>query len=491
MVAKDLIIAIDMGTTSCKCNAIDLSGYVVAEASASYSSRYPQEGWVEQRPDDWLESLRKVLADVTCQLAGRAKDVQAIGLTGQGGGFLLCDAHARSLTPCLTWQDRRSQSNGEALLKRLGPEQMGGVLGTTGLAAKLDWAKEHWPDEARRSRWVLGVKDFVAFWLTGEVGTEPKALEVTDAVLEAIDFPKCKLPPVIPATSVLGELKSDIARDNGLLPLIPVVNGLYDGGCAALGAGAICPGDGCLTIGSNAVARLVWSEPMDPRVASEIGAFSNPLVDDLWLLGGFTNAGGLCLDWFVGVTALAEGATLSGHQAVLAEAAEVPPGADGLVFLPHLLGRGCPARSESARGAFVGLSIRHGRGHLARAVLEGVAYSVKRIYSALLNRGFTLRSVAVTGGGGRDPLWRQILADVLEAPLTAVSGGSARGAAMLAAIGIGAFTNVQSAAAAMVKSEALTEPTPGNVQAYRCGYRSFLESDTSLFGGLLPPASGS
>ncbi len=463
---RDLLLAVDLGSTNCKAAAVDVRGRVVAQHSAGYATYHPQDGWSEQNADDWDEALATALRNVADQLGARTKDLRGLSAAAHGPTLVLLDAQGHALAPCPTWQDQRSARQGEELRAMLAARWVGGQgPPKTGLAAKLLWAKANWPAAFAGCAYALDLKAYVMYWLTGTAGTEPSSGPGTGVwpkvVFDAVGFPVEKLPPVYPSLSKIGGLRHEVAARCGLPAGLPVYLGLNDGASSTLGTGAIAPGDACVSIGTNGVARLVLDQPFDAARGLELDAFFWPYVPGRWVVGGMILTGGASLAWLHDVLGGAS------YDALIDEAATSEPGARGVLFWPYLAGRSAPHPDPQVRAAFMGLSLRHGRADMARAVLEGVAYAINEVYTTFRGEGFALGDVHITGGGAQSALWRQIIADVLERRLILTGGDASLGAAIMAAVGAGIYPDVPAAVAAMVRPLGETQPDPQTAPAYR------------------------
>ena len=469
----DLLLAIDVGTTNCKAGCFDPQGTLVASAAQSYPTYNPEHGWSEQQAADWLTAVDGALSELGRTLGKRSADVRAAALSGHGPTLVLTDDQGHPLEPSPTWQDQRCLAEGNELLSSgISTGWVGMGPPRTGLAAKLLWAKRHQRKSFDAAVYALGTKSFVGWWLTGEIATEPSSGPGADhwasEVFEHVGFPVKKLPPIRAPLDLLGVLKPDLAARHRFPERLPVYLGLNDGASATLGTGAIEPGDACVSLGTNGVARLIMDRPFDLRLALDLGAFFWPFVPGRWVVGGMTLTGGSCLSWW-------EAAVEHGPDVLsklIGEADQSPAGSNGVIFLPFLAGRGTPEPNASARAAFLGLSLSATRADLTRAVLEGVAMAIYDIFSRLEELGFALNEVRITGGGARLPLWCQIMADTLGKPLTHAGGDALLGSAIMAAVGSGLYKTIPEAVQAMVRPISEYRPIASN---HAVSLRSFQE----------------
>ena len=471
-----ILLAVDLGTTNCKAAAYSLDGSLRASASAAYPTLNPRDGWYEQRPDDWRRAITQAVASVTGELGETAADIAGLCLSAWGPGLVLLGRDGQPLNDVSpTWQDVRSLEHGRRLIDEAGVEWVGGGMPLTGFPAKLAWAIDAWPEYAAVTSYAAGVKDYLLFWLTGVLATEPSSgpysPEWPSHVFDVIGWDTARLPPVVASTAVLGPLRDELAAELGLRPGLPVVAGVNDGAAATLGVGACRVGDAVVSLGTNGVVRLLTATPPSAELCLSRSLFRYPVVDDVWASGGFVLTGGSALAWVAEATAAETGSTAI--DALLEEAAGVPAGSDGVLFLPYLIGKGSPEPDANATAAFLGLRLQHGRGHLVRAVLEGVAFGVRDIVEELRAQGLEPGRLFVTGGGAASPLWRSIFADVLDMPARHATGDSTLGSAIVLAAGLGLARDVQHAVAELGGGESTTAPTAATVDSYAAAYRAY------------------
>jgi xylulokinase len=449
------LVGLDVGTTGVKAIAITSDGDVVASAEEGYPLSTPRPGWSEQDPDDWLRAAETALARL-------GVDPQRIGFSGQMHGLVCLDERDRVLRPAILWNDQRTGAECVEIEQLVGLERLISLTGNRALpgftAPKLLWLRRHEPDVYRRVRRITLPKDYVRLRLTGEW-----ALDVADAsgtllfdvagrrwsddVLSALDLPAAWLPPVGESTELAGA---------------------GDQQAAALGVGAIDAGTVSVVLGTSGVVLAPLPTYAHDREA-RVHAFCHALPDTWEAMGVMLNAAG-SLRWFR--DALAPG---SSYEELAAEAGSSAPGAEGLTFLPYLQGERTPHADPDARGAFTGLSVRHDRAALVRAVLEGVAYGLRDSLELLCELGVAPERGRVSGGGARSRLWLEIVASVLGLPLelTVVEEGSAYGAALLAGVAGGTYTDAREAVAACVRPRATVEPNPAWAAVYDEGYARF------------------
>lgn len=473
-------IGIDASTTATKALLIDEQGEVLAVAATGYDFETPRPLWSEQHPRLWwdgaVQSIRRVLKEAAVDTA----DVQGIGLTGQMHGLVLLDAQGEVLRPAILWNDQRTQAQCDAMRERLGKQRLIQITGNDALtgftAPKILWVQQEEPEIYARVRHILLPKDYVRYRLTGDFATDKAgaagtqlfdigARDWSDEVLAALGIERALLPPTFEGTAVTGHLTAEAAEATGLRAGIPVVAGGGDQAAQAVGVGAIEPGIVALTLGTSGVVFATTDEPfVEPN--GRLHAFCHAVPGKWHLMGVMLSAAG-SLRWFRDT--LAPGVD---YDALVDEARDVPAGSDGLFYLPYLTGERTPHPDPLARAGFIGLTVRQGRPHMTRAVLEGVAFGLRDSFELMKQAGAaTIRQVRISGGGAKSALWRQIFADVFDSELVTVntSEGAAYGAALLAGVGAGAFADAATAVAQTVHVTGSTAPGE-NVAAYDAAY---------------------
>ena len=447
------LVGLDVGTTGVKAVALSETGDVLARAEHGYPLAMPQPGWTEQDPDDWWTAAQAALHEL-------AVEPVSVGFSGQMHGLVALDEDGRVVRPAILWNDQRTAAECRELEERVGVERLLELTGNPALpgftAPKLLWLRNHEPAAFERIRRVLLPKDYVRAKLTGDYATD-----VTDAsgtllfdvgqrdwsepVLEALELPRELLPPALESTEV---------------------GGAGDQAGSAFGVGIATPGPVSVVLGTSGVVfAMLQGYAPDPRGA--LHTFCHAVPGTWHAMGVMLSAGG-SLQWLSDVFDVPS-------EQLVAEAADWPPGAEGLLFQPYLAGERTPHADPDARGAFVGLSLRHNRGALARAVLEGVAYGLRDSLELLREAGVELEVGRVSGGGARSALWLDIVASMLDLPLerTAAEEGAAFGAALLGGVASGVFADAHEAVAACVRVRDRVEPVTKLVAAYEEGYRRY------------------
>lgn len=470
------VIGIDASTTATKALLADGSGRVVAVGSSSYEYDVPRPMWTEQDPGLWWDATLRSTREVLDLSGVSPSDVDAVGLTGQMHGSVLLDVEGEVVRPAILWNDQRTAAECDEIRRRVGRDRLIQITGNDALtgftAPKLLWVASHEPDNWAKVATVLLPKDYVRFRLTGE-----KAVDVADGsgtalfelaertwsaeILDALGIDRSLCPPVFEGPEVTGTLTSDAAAATGLLQGTPVVAGGGDQAANAVGVGAISSGVVALSLGTSGVVFAASDGPTIDQ-QGRVHAFCHAVPDTWHMMGVMLSAAG-SLRWFR--DALAPGVDFGD---LVERAGEVPAGSDGLLFLPYLTGERTPHPDPKARGAFVGLSVSHGLPHMTRAVLEGVAFGLADSLELMVAAGVVRpETIRASGGGTRSRLWRQILADVLDAEIATVETeeGAAYGAAVLASVGAGHFESVGSATDAMVAVTPTASPS-GDSEVY-------------------------
>lgn len=478
----ELILGVDLGTSSLKALVVDERGAIIASATRAYPLHRPHPGWAEQDPTDWWGALIGAIADLHAASVPIER-IAAIGLSGQMHGLLLLGAHGSPIALSQSWADTRGQAEAQSIEHTIGRERLLQIAGspsnTSATAAKLLWMRHHQPDQWRAAAHLLLPKDYLRWRLTGVLATDPSDASGTllcdlttrdwsPDLLAALGLPQTLLPPIVESTTITGSLTSSAASATGLPVGIPVVAGGGDTECAAIGMGLVgAEGDAGLALATLGTAGQLFLPVAHPRI--DLSARMQTLchaAPDRWHLMGAILSGASALDW------LAHTLGAPGHpiplHVLLGEAADQPPGAHGLLFLPHLNGTRMPDMNPNASGVFIGLRPEHTRGSLARAVMEGVALALREGLEVAAELGLPVDRVRLAGGANRHSLWTCIQADVFGLPVEqgATEDASAFGAALLASVGLGLFPSLDAAAAQLAHPTATIQPDPAATARY-------------------------
>jgi xylulokinase len=461
------LVGVDVGTSSTKAVAVDPDGTILGHAQAEYPVSMPKPGHAEQDPELWWQAAEAVLRDLG------AGDVGGIGLSGQMHGLVLLDDRLHPLRPAILWNDQRTAAECAEIERTVGLDRLIALTGNRALtgftAPKLLWVRRHEPDVYRRIAHVLLPKDYVRLRLTGELATDVSDASGTllfnvgartwsEQMLELLDLAREWFPPALESGSASG------ATNTG----VPVAAGGGDQAAGALGVGVDRPGSVSVSLGTSGVVfGVLPALAADPRGTAH--TFCHAVPGTWHAMGVMLSAAG-ALDWFH--RSVVPGMST---EALLAAAASWEPGCEGLQFAPYLSGERTPHADPDARGAFVGLALRHDTGALSRAVLEGVAYGLRDLLELLRGLGLRPSAGRIGGGGSRSELWRRIVASALDLPLeiTATDDAAALGAAMLGGVAAGSFPDVPAAVEACVRVTGHVDPDPAWRERYAEGYAAF------------------
>jgi xylulokinase len=472
-----LLAGLDVGTTGIRVVVIDESGRVRTVAAASYPLHQPRPGWVEQDPEDWWRGTEVALARAV-EAVGEG-EIVGIGLAGQMHGAVFLDAAHQVIRPAILWNDQRTFAQCRRMTELIGERRLLEVAGNPALtgfqAPKILWLRDEEPGCFRRVARVLLPKDYVRLRLTGEFATDASDASGTllldlrrrdwaQPLLDALEIPRDWLPLVREATEATGTVRAAVASSLGLGLGVPVAAGGGDNAAAAVGTAVVEPGRVSCSIGTSGVL-FAHTAALTPDLSGRVHAFCHAVPSAYHLMGVTLSAGG-SLRWWRDLLKGAGGT--DDYDRLVAAAAAVPVGADGLLFLPYLNGERTPHLDPLARGQFFGLTSRHTHAHLTRAVMEGVLFSLRDALQAMRSLGLTPTEVRATGGGARNPLWLRLTADVLGLPVhrTQVEEGAAYGAALLAGVAAGVYRDLEEACSLVALRSEVVEPDPAQVAAY-------------------------
>ena len=484
------VLGVDVGTGGTRAVIVGENGRIVASATAPHEPfASPQIGWAEQGPEDWWRAcgiaVRKALADA----ALRGDQIVCIGLSGQMHGAVMLDASDEVVRPAPIWCDVRTEKQCHDLTEKIGAEALIRLTCNPALPnftlTKFLWVRENEPGNWKRVRSVMLPKDYVRFRLTGEKATDMADASGTllldvahrrwsDEVLQAAGIEQSLLPRLSESPEICGKVSTAGAAATGLQPGTPVVAGAGDQAAGAVGMGIATPGGVSATIGTSGVVFAATDCPaLDPK--GRLHTFCHA-VPGRWHVMGVTQAAGLSLRWFR--DRFGTGKDENGrdpYERLTAEAAAVPPGSDGLLWAPYLMGERTPYLDPNARAALIGLTASHTRGHVVRAILEGVAFSLRDSFTLFSEMGVPVRNIRLGGGGARSPLWRQIQADVYgsEVEILEAEEGAAYGAAILAGVGAGVWSSVDAACSEVVKVAHRVAPQPTVVERMNTSYAGY------------------
>lgn len=488
------LLGLDVGTTGTKALLIDESGQIVGRALSEYPLSTPRPNWAEQDPEHWWKAAVETIGEVLASAGISGDQVDAVGLSGQMHGSVFLDEQDQVIRPAILWCDQRTAAQCDWITETVGEETL--VAETcnpvlTGFTApKIIWLRDHEPDGFARVHKVLLPKDYLRLRLTGEYATEVSDASGTsllnvpqrrwsEVVLDKIGVPLDWLPQVYESSEITGEITPRAAEATGLRVGTPVVGGGGDQAAGAVGNGIVETGVVSSTLGTSGVVFAYLDEPlMDGQLRTH--TFCHAVPGKWHTMGVVLSAGG-SLRWLRDTLCSEEVAkaaeTGRDPYEYMTEAAGSVPTSEGLIFLPYLTGERTPYPNPNAKGVFFGLTLRHTKAHMIRAVLEGVACAMRDSFEIIKEMGVTFGEVRSSGGGARNPLWRQINADVTgEAHSTInVDEGPAFGVALLAGVGAGTFADVPEACRQTIQVVDELAPQPAEVQRYQ-GYYELYQS---------------
>lgn len=486
-----LLLGLDIGTSSAKAVLYDTeTAGLAAVAGQEYPVLTPAPGAAEQIPDEWWQAVVRVVREVTAN-ACPLSPIAGIGLSGQMHSTVLLDKGHRPVYPAIIWADQRSGAASAELAARVGAERFAATAGTLPaagfMASTLYWLRSQEPALLDRTYHIVLPKDYVRLRLTGDIATDHSDAASTalfdisrkiwaNELIAAVGVSADLFPSMHASTAVAGSLLNSAASELGLAPGIPVVTGCADQPAQAIACGLLAPGTGSVTTGSGGQVFVPLQPPANSSVPTDarLHVFNHAEPDMYYVLGAILSAG-LALRWLRRIANLEGRADAYTHLS--AAAAAVPPGADGLFFLPYLLGERTPYMDPLVRGSFIGLSYQHNLGHLARAVMEGVAFALRQALEISQSLTGSLQGLIGSGGGLESQVWRQIQTDVFGLPLrkTLVVEQAAVGAALLAGVGVGVFRSLKEACEHAVQLDLSTEPIPANHRLYNERYQQFCQ----------------
>jgi xylulokinase len=500
MPSKQYILAHDTGTGGDKAVLTDLQGRVIQSAYQPYEVDYPRPDWAEQDPETLWQAVAATTRQVIAQAGITPDHILGVGISAQMFNLLPVDEHIVPLTPMLSWLDVRSVHQADRLLDGKMPDfifqKTGNIPTAKDVIPKILWLKEERPELWKRTAYLLDCKEYILFRLTGKVAIDWHGASVfflfdpykkawSEEVCKALGIPIEQLPPAFPCTHVMGEVTPQAAAETGLAPGTPVVICAGDVAVAQSGAGANQAGKAHLSIGTASwvglSSKVFHNDPGKPFWAL------NHIDPDKWIIAGEMETGGGALMWFRDAFCQDEDRQAQTRgistYALLSQMAEsVPPGSDKLIFLPWLSGERAPVLDHYARGGFVGLSLGHTKGHLARAVMEGVAFHIRWIIEALERLGLPIGEINAIGGGSTSPVWTQIISDITAHPLKVVEHpqeAGAMGAALCVAVGMGVYPNME-AVDQVIQIHHTVEPRPQNQARYTALYQEYREMYAAL-----------
>jgi xylulokinase len=471
------LAGIDLGTSSAKTVIIDSRGRMQAVATRAYDVDTPRPGWAEQHPGIWYGAALETLREALIKSAVPPRSIAAIGVSGLMHGTVILGQDGHPVRPAIIWADQRSLAQVQEVNLKLGIEKLGNwtcnPVATGFMLPTWLWLRENEPETTQLARWILLPKDYLRFRMTGEIGSEPSDASSTllfntaertwsTPLLDEFQLNPNLLPEIAESAAIAGGLVREVAVETGLLSGTPVVFGGSDQACQAIAQGVIDPGMMSCTIGTGGQILAPLAEPdFDPKLRLHLFCHALP---ERWHLEAATLSAGLSLKWLR--DHLLEG---SSYQVLADSASTVSPGAEGLFFLPYLLGERTPHMDPRASGALIGLAFHHQREHIVRAVMEGVVYALRQGLELIRMMGISPYRVIASGGATNHPLWLQLQADIFNIPiyLTRTIEAAATGAALLASVGAGIYPDIPAACQQTVQmDERIYFPEPGRAGMY-------------------------
>lgn len=488
------LLGIDIGTSGTKALLIRSgSGEVVASTTKIYPLYTPKPLWAEQDPEDWWQATVEAIRELLTKTGVDGKDVKGMGLSGQMHGSVFLDENNQIIRPAILWCDQRTGAECDWITSTVGADKVVDLTSNpvlTGFTApKIIWLRNNEPQNFAKVKKVLLPKDYVRFRLTGEFASEVsdasgtslfnvKKRQWADEVLDAIGIPRDWMPRVYESPEVSGKITAEAAKLTGLAEGMPVVGGGGDQAAGAVGNGIVERGVISSTLGTSGVVFAFSDEPaVDPQL--RVHTFCHAVPGKWHQMGVMLSAGG-SLRWFRDTfadTEMAVARQIDGdpYDIMSEEADNVPPGSEGLIFLPYLTGERTPYPDPNAKGVFFGISLRHTRPYFVRAVLEGVAFGMRDSFEILKEMKVPIQQVRASGGGARSAVWRQIQADITgyEHVTINVDEGPAYGVALLAGVGTGVWSSVPDACRSTISVELSTTPDQSAHSVYADYYKLY------------------
>ena len=484
------VMGIDVGTGGTRAAIVDASGRILASVTEEHEPfASPHIGWAEQHPEDWWRAARIAIRKALHDAKLRGNRISCVGFSGQMHGAVMLDGAGEVVRPALIWCDVRTQKQCDDLTAQLGRERLIELTSNPALTnftlTKLLWTREHEPENWKRVRSVMLPKDYVRFKLTGQAATDVAdasgtlMLDVAHRrwsaeIMKAVQIDESVLPALHESPAVCGKVSAAGAEASGLAAGTPVVAGAGDQAAGAVGMGIVTPGTVSATIGTSGVVFAATDRPVTDA-QGRLHTFCHA-IPNRWQVMGVTQAAGLSLRWLRD-TFFKDCAKDSGeiYDRMTAEAEAAPPGSEKLLWAPYLMGERAPYLDPNVRGALVGLTASHGRAHVIRAVLEGVAFSLRDTFTIFEEMRIPATHIRLGGGGARSRVWRRVQAEVYgqEVEIVEAEEGAAYGAAILAGVGAGLWPSVESACASAVRVAERVCPNPDNVAILNEGYASY------------------
>jgi xylulokinase len=477
-------LGIDVGTGGSRAVLIDLQGTIVASATVEHAPfASPEIGWAEQDAGDWWRASAKAIRQILASENVNAAEIGAVGLSGQMHGAVFLNKHDEVLRPSIIWCDQRTEKQCRELTEKIGSKKLIELVSNPALPnftlTKMLWVRENEPEIWNQTRSVLLPKDYIRFRLTGD-----KATDVSDAsgtlmldvrnrkwskeILAAVEMSESLLPELYESAEITGTISAECAAETGLAAGTPIVAGAGDNAAGAIGMGIVRAGSVSATIGTSGVVFAVTDKP-SIDLKGRIHTFCHAAANR-WHVTGVTQAAGLSFRWFRDNFAANEN-----YDDLVEEAAKIAVGADGLLWTPYLMGERTPHIDPKVRASLIGLTASHTKAHVVRAILEGVAFSLRDSIEIFRELNIPIQTIKLGGGGARSPLWRQIQADVYgqEVEIIAAEEGAAYGAALLAGVGAGKWRTIDEACDKTIRVAEKIKPNDEYVEVLNRRYKAY------------------
>ncbi|MGL4737568.1 MAG: xylulokinase [Cellulosilyticaceae bacterium] len=478
-----MYLGIDLGTSSVKVLVMDKAGKIIDTATSKYPLYFPKPGFSEQQPADWWSGTKEAILTITNRFPNLGNQIEGISFSGQMHGLVLLDENGNVLHPAILWNDGRTEKECDYLNDVIGKDKLSAYTGNIALCGftgpKVVWVKEHLPDVFSQIKHILLPKDYIRYKLTGQY-----IMDVSDAsgtlffdvknkcwsqeMLSLLSIDEAWLPDLCESYHINGAILEDVAKDLNLNPLTKIVGGGGDQAAGAVGTGTVSDGTVSIALGTSGV---VFASTNDYKVDATNRLHSFCHANGKYTQMGVILSAAYCLQWWVEeVNKNID--TANPYQVLCEEASKVPAGSEGLIFLPYLTGERTPHGDVNARGTFIGLSPTHTRGHMTRAIMEGVGYALRDSLEILKDMGISISECRITGGGTRNALWLEIIASILNVSLNIVEAaeGPAYGAAILAAVGCGAYPTIEEACKALIHTSHTVVVNSDDVAIYEKNY---------------------
>ena len=485
-------LGLDIGTSAVKALLMDQNGEIVAENSEGYPLTTPQSGWAEQNPEDWWQASQKVIKGLIAENEIDSSKIEALSFSGQMHSSVFLDKNMEVIRPAILWSDTRTSAECEEIHERVGGiKELANLVSNPALegftAPKILWLRNNEPENFEKLEKVLLPKDYIRYKLSGELGMDlsdaagtllcdVKAEDWSAEVMEKLDLKPSIMPPVLKSVDIVGPVTAEAAEKTGLATSTKIVAGGADNACGSVGSGIIKSGRVMASLGSSGVV-VAQTDQAEADPEGRIHLFNHAVPGSYYMMGVVLSAG-MSFKWLKEEMFNDE----LDFETLNKEAAAVPAGSEGLTFLPYLYGERTPHADADARGVFFGISGKHKRGHFIRSVMEGVSFALRDSLELIKARGVKVNEIRLIGGGAKSELWQQITADIFGETISLlnIEQGPAFGAAIIAGVGAGVFSDFESIVEELVDVVKTVNPIEDNVEKYNKNYEIY----QNLYGDL-------